>query len=398
MTEHKDETDESSSAPPTSLTLRNAGEPIFLTNVQVDGVAAGSGRAGERIEIWTRLATTSDDPAFHLISEGLAKVIRYRCIAARKAVNIEKASTVLLVVRPDKTAELWLDSAAVSMQIIPRRAMQAGTVVFESDIADVVAMSFPLVKIGSDDKVLCIFREGWRFALYFDFNPEQNLSVDEVNRTLGSLYRNLKYRHIYDAIERPETFQKLINAGWFPFAEIITTEFGELARTCDAGFDLGEVEQKIIAAFDAARLERMLLRWLARPHFASREPILRSAIRNFSNNDPIAVIKTVLTEIEGILNAAYRAANGSGASRKTLLEFAIRSAERKAGSAYTLLLPIAFAHYLEKRTFANFDPIAGNGNAGSRHAVGHGEAAADTYTNVAALQALLTLDQFAFAI
>jgi hypothetical protein len=112
----------------------------------------------------------------------------------------------------------------------------------------------------------------------------------------------------------------------------------------------------------------------------------------------VAVIKIVLTEIEGVLNAAHRAAYGRGASRKALIEFAVKSAERKAGSPYTLLLPIAFARYLEARTFVHFDPVAGNGNASSRHAVGHGEAAADTYTNVAALQALLTLDQFAFSI
>ena len=78
-------------------------------------------------------------------------------------------------------------------------------------------------------------------------------------------------------------------------------------------------------------------------------------------------------------------------------EFAVKSAERKAGSPYTLLLPTAFASYLQARTFARFDPVAGNGDASSRHAVGRGEAGADTYTQVAALQALLTLDQFAFS-
>jgi hypothetical protein len=36
------------------------------------------------------------------------------------------------------------------------------------------------------------------------------------------------------------------------------------------------------------------------------------------------------------------------------------------------------------------------GQAGSRHAVGHGAAAADSYTDARALQALLTIDQLAF--
>jgi hypothetical protein len=96
------------------------------------------------------------------------------------------------------------------------------------------------------------------------------------------------------------------------------------------------------------------------------------------------------------LNTAHQAARGKGATRKALVEFAVQSAVRKAGSPFTLLLPMAFANYLETRTFARFDPVAGTGDASSRHAVGHGAARADTYTQVAALQALLTLDQFAF--
>ncbi len=391
--------EDSSTLPPLPGSLAgNIGDPILLTNVELDGVAAGNARGGEMLKVWTRLAITSDDPAFHRIADSLAGVIRHHCNAVRKFVDVENTSTVLLIIRPDKTAELWMDTAAICLNILPRRDIQPGTAVFDSDIVDVTAMAFPLVNISADDKVVCLFRQGWRFGLYFDFNPKKGLSVDEFRRTLGSLYRNLKYRHIYDAVERPETFEKLIDAGWFPFAEIITTEFRELVQACEAGFDLKDVELKIVAAFDTKRLDRMLSRWLAQPHFASRESILRSAIKNFASNDPVAVIKIVLTEIDGVLNAAHRAAHGKGASRNALIEFAVKSAERKAGSPYTLLLPIAFARYLEARTFAHFDPVAGNGNASSRHAVGHGEAAADTYTNVAALQALLTLDQFAFSI
>lgn len=394
---HPPEGDTASLLAVPGMVVGNPGQPILLTGVQVDGVAAGNARAGEMLQVWTRLAVTSDDPAFHRIADGLAAVIRNCCHAVGAPVDVDQTKVILLVIRPDKTAELWMDTAAICLNILSKRAVQPGTAVFENDIADVSAMAFPLVRIGEEDKVICLFREGWRFGLYFDFNPDKSLSTDEFQRALGSVYRSLKYRHIYDAIERPETFAKLIDAGWFPFAEIITSEFRELLQACEAGFDLKQVEEKIVTAFDAARLDRMLARWLAKPHFASREAILRSAIKNFAANDPVAVIKTVLTEIEGVLNAAHRAAYGKAANRKALVEFAVKSAECKAGSPYTLLLPAAFARYLESRTFVRFDPAAGNGDASSRHAVGHGEAGADTYTQIAALQALLTLDQFAFS-
>jgi hypothetical protein len=74
----------------------------------------------------------------------------------------------------------------------------------------------------------------------------------------------------------------------------------------------------------------------------------------------------------------------------------VASAEAKAGQPNTLLFPAAFADYLKSYTFANFDSVASPGSAGSRHAVGHGTAAAETYTMTRALQALLTLDQLAF--
>lgn len=102
-----------------------------------------------------------------------------------------------------------MDTAAICLNILAKRAVQRGMAIFVNDIVDVNAMAFPLVRIGKDDKVICLFREGWRFALYFDFNPDNGLSVDEFQRALGSLYRNLKYRHVYDAIERPETRERI---------------------------------------------------------------------------------------------------------------------------------------------------------------------------------------------
>ena len=74
----------------------------------------------------------------------------------------------------------------------------------------------------------------------------------------------------------------------------------------------------------------------------------------------------------------------------------MHSATQRAGRPDTLLFPTAFGKYLARHTFANFDPVAQTGTAGSRHAVGHGAAAQETYTMPRALQAILTLDQLAF--
>ena len=142
-----------------------------------------------------------------------------------------------------------------------------------------------------------------------------------------------------------------------------------------------------------ARTERILERWIGKPHFAAKADLLKAAMTAFRKKEPVAVIKILLTEIEGVLNDAYRAAHGGqGAKIKELLTFATASAERKAGGSNTLLFPAAFGRYLREHTFANFDPAAQTGTAGSRHAVGHGAASQETYTMPRALQALLTLN------
>ena len=379
-------------------TVRNIGEPLCFSNVEpLAGFAAEAAKGGQQVKVWTKLALTSDDPLFHRLMENLANVIHHMAQQKGVGVNLRRADTVLLVLKPDANAELWLDTAAVSIRCAVKRAIAAGTVVFEQDIADITGMAFPCVTFGEGDKVLCLFRQDWSFGFAFDMNPEGKLDIDGFTTTLGTLYRELRYKHLYDALSKPEVFDRLLTVGWFPFAEIITAEFSELLHHCEAGFDVGEIEDRIIAKFDDARMQHILERWIVKPHFATKADILKAAISAFRNKEPVAVIKILLTEIEGVLNDAHRDAHGGqGAKLKDLLAFVEASAEHKAGGSNTLLFPKAFGRYLREHTFANFDPIAQTGNAGSRHAVGHGAASQDSYTMPRALQAILTLDQFAF--
>lgn len=378
------------------FSVENSGEPIHLTDVKLAGVATEAAAAGDKVKYWTRLALTSDDVMFHRIVEHLADSIESYASAAGKPVRVRSADTVVLVVKPDNRAELWVDAAAVAIQITAKRGIKAGTAVFERDIADVVGMSFPRVAIEAGDKVVCLFRRDWRFALYFDFNPDGDVDLQALTRTLGTLYRNLKYRHLYDALADRAVFDRLVRAGWFPFVEIVNVEFKNLLVCFEADVGISEAESELLARFDEKRLDQILSRWAAKPHFSSKMPLLEAAIGAFKNRDPVSVTKILLTEIEGILNNAYRNVHGRGAKIADLLKFAIKSAEHKTGQGDTLFFPAYFAEYLSKHTFADFDPSREDGSAGSRHAVGHGAARADSYTMVGALQAVLTLDQIAF--
>ena len=378
--------------------VRNIGEPLRFSDVEpLAGFSAEAAKGGQQVKIWTRLALTSDDPLFHRLVENFANVIHHMAQQKGIGFNLLRADTVLLILKPDASAELWLDTAAVSIRCCIKRAVAAGTVIFEHDIADITGMTFPCVTFGEGDKVLCLFRQDWRFGFAFDMNPDGKLDIESFATTLGTLYRDMRYKHLYDALCEPEVFDRLLAAGWFPFVEIITTEFSNLLHHCEAGFDMAEIEDGVIAKFDDARMQRILDRWSAKPHFATKAGLLTAAIAAFRNKEPVAVIKILLTEIEGVLNDAHRATyGGQGAKLKDLLAFVEASAEHKAGGSNTLLFPRAFGRYLREHTFANFDPIAQTGTAGSRYAVGHGAASQDSYTMSRALQAILTLDQLAF--
>ena len=192
-----------------------------------------------------------------------------------------------------------MDTAAVSLLCTVKRAIKARTAVFEGDVADITGMSFPCVTFGKEDKVLCLFRQDWRFGFAFDMNPDGKLDLNGFTTTLGSLYRTMRYRHLYDAIQDEALFARLVTAGWFPFSEIITTEFRELLRQCEAGFDLSDIERQIVSKFDDSRIQNIRERWIAKPHFAAKAGLLDAAIAAFLNKQPVAVIKILLTEIEG---------------------------------------------------------------------------------------------------
>lgn len=294
-----------------ALGLRNQGQPLQFKDIeQLAGFSAEPAQAGQQVKVWTRLALSSDEPLFHRLVRSLDGVIQHMAQKAGTAVSLRKASTVLLVMKPDHSAELWVDTAAVTLQCRVKRAVSARSVVFESDIADVTGMGFPCVTFGEQDKILCLFREGWSFGLAFDFNPEGELDLSWFSTALGNLYRTLRYRHLYQAVNDPAVFDPLVAAGWFPFVEIITTEFPDLVSHVEANFDIAEIETKIVGAFDAARLDHLLERWRGKPHFAAKSALLKEAVESFTAQKPASVIKIILTEIEGVLNDAYKAAHG----------------------------------------------------------------------------------------
>jgi len=380
--------------------IGNLGKPIYLKEMNMAGVSAEAAQGGQTIQIWTRMALTSDQDLFQKIIGNIASCIEHSAHAVGEYPSLSRAQTVFLVLHPDNTGELWVDKAAMCTYSALKRPgpLVPGTLLFENDIADVTGLWFPLVDVGPEDRILCIIREGWRFALYFDFNPDGDLAIEEAKRTLGTLFRRMRYADLYASLAHEPTFKGMVSAGWFPFLELGSAEIRSLLNTIEAEFPLDDTERALIAAFDDARIERMFARWLERAHLKEREAILRPAISAFKNSEPVTVIKIILSEIEGVMSDVYFQVHGERPYRsKKLPDFMIERAQERAGGRDTLFFPVEFGKYLKDYIYADFR--AGDiGTAGSRHAVSHGAVASTQYTMPRALQALLTLDQMAFYI
>lgn len=389
--------EDSDGRPLPEVSIENVGEPIrFIQVEELSGFAAETAGKGQQVKIFTRLALTSDEPGFHPLAESVASMIRVWGAGSSGTADISAFKFVLLVLKPDQTAELWLDTAAVALKCIVSRNVVAGAAVFQHEIADLLALEFPCVEFGSQDKVICLMREAWGFGLVFDMNPAGELDMEAFSRELARLYRQLSFRHLYEAVGNPESLDRLMAQGWFPFTEILHREFADILVHHTAGLALDEVESSMVAQFDQARLDHMLSRWLAKPHFAVKEALLKEGVEAFAQGRPIAAIKVLVTEIEGILNVAYRAHTGKAGKTKALLAFAIESAEKRTGGPGTLFLTTEFNRYLLNYMFASYDPDNLTEGTVSRHLVGHGDAGIESYTLVKALQVILTLDQLAF--
>lgn len=371
-------------------TIGNVGEPIRLPELNLAGVSVSTAAEGETVEILARYGTTSDQYFFHVVAKGLAGTLRHALSQAGVAANLEAAAWVVAHIKPDKTADLWLDKAAVTMSVRLKHSVEAGSAVFQDSILDVTTITFPAIAFQPGDQVIILFRVGWRFGLYFDLSDEFDQALME--RTLGRLYRGMLYYERYAALSNPSLFDKLIETGWFPFLELENDEFAPLYGAAINAEDIERCGQLLLTKFAAERVDNMGARWFRNALFQRRKPVLRSGLESFKRNDPVAAIKTLCTELEGILQDAYIGTHSTNAKTGGLIRFANEAATQKAGGVDTLFFPSEFQRYLEGSVYKGFDPLAGDATA-SRHGAAHGAAPPETYTQARALQIILTLDQ-----
>jgi hypothetical protein len=359
------------------------------------GFALADAKDGEDVTVLARAALTSDDPLFHRCVRQIAA----QHIEAVSTINVDSVFQFLVVMHKDASADAYVNDFPVIAEIIGKDAIQAGQILRDSDVANILALKFLHIKILPSDKVIYCFKVRWKFGLFFDLDRSNDLDIDGMNRTLAILYRRLRFDDAYQSVRSQPVFQRLLRDGWFPFVELLGSDYEALALAYEIDPPREHEIGVVLSAFTPERIARLVRRWSTKDPFTRKIPLIEAGVNAFCRRDQpgyIQCIKTLVPEIEGIIRLHYYGTAGRGrASAKQLMEHILEQCRIKTASHDSLFFEEAFLTYLHDVFFAGFD-LAGSETPLSRHSVAHGVACLEDYNESRALQTILTLDQIFF--
>jgi len=163
--------------------------------MQLGGFAATSAAPDEKVMVKVKDYVTSDSDLFYIYAEQIANVIfsKFGPQDVRSWIN-----RYLAVIHPDATADIFLDDFKIVSTIKINRSIRAGEVVYARDVEDIVGVSFPDIRINSDDKIILLLRNGWKFGIYFDFT--QKIDGDKMAADIADFHKALIFENTLEDI------------------------------------------------------------------------------------------------------------------------------------------------------------------------------------------------------
>ncbi|HUT22417.1 MAG TPA: hypothetical protein VMX18_03365 [Candidatus Bipolaricaulota bacterium] len=366
------------------------------------GFSTKNVKDGEVAEILIRAKLTSDEPVFYKYMDQISNLF-----LSRAGVLEDSVCQFLIVIHDDLSADLYVNDFKVLVEIKAKRDVKVGEAITDADVADIRKIKFGDISIVSNDSVIYCFKVGWRFGLFFDFTAvdfhtgdHQQLDMEKMELSIGGLYRYLSFYHVYKTLEAGAQFADMRKDGWFPFIEIIAIAYKQLTEVYQNRFDFENRIKIIVDSFDSSRIKKITEKWWQNKIFSEKKALIGAGVNAYMQNNPdgfVTCIKTLWSEIEGVLRILYFVDTGKGVGIKSyeLSKHIVEKAKNKTGSDHSLLFPLPFLTYLKDVVFATFNVEAGNIGM-SRNSAGHGVAEPQQYTKQRALQLILILDQLFF--
>ena len=346
------------------------------------------------------LQITSDYPEFYTYIDQISNLY-LSPPAVSKSVN--GIHSFLILIHNDLSADIYINEFKVRAKMRLKRDLEIGALIRKSDIADVQSLEVPEIEIKDSDSVICCLKVGWKFLLYVNFLSDgKRLDVASMQTDLGRFYRYLSFQEVYHTLESEACFKEMVSDGWFPFVELLGNDYEELAAIYKNGKPTSDHAVKtLLDKFDESRLRTVTDKWWENSLFQQKQKLLQAGIDAFlggTESDYINCIKTLYTEIEGIMRAlCFKDTQKRERSTQKLIEYLITAGEQAVEDDHSLLLPRLFSVYLTEYIFKHFDLTTDMVDL-SRHSIAHGAAEGKDYTSEKALQGILTLDQIYFYI
>lgn len=378
------------------------------------GYVASSGREGETIELIIREFTSSEDGEIFISRlEGLPSAL------IRKISNphpfISQIDNFLAVIKPDKTVDIYINELMMRETTRIKKGTNAGSLVFEDDIADIIQIELCLpgvqadetyvpgtpiditklkltpIKIPSDAGIIFIFSDNWRKGMYIDLAPlheEFGDRKDNLWQIFGSYKSYLSFQHLFKLT--PSQWENLIEQRWFLFTSLKKSTLKEITNYLNNNWEIDELTEKI-AVEVADMLDSMIERWSKHDLFEPHMKFFEHAVDKYREEDYLSANAILYPKIEGLLRTNHFV-NSTDKPTQSDLVNSLVDARQEEYHPYSLLLPEVFRTYLTEFYFAHFEPSAVSAPL-SRNTVGHGVADVEEFSIKQATIALLILDQ-----
>ena len=341
-----------------------------------------------------RAFVCSDDPTFYRYCDEISKMFLNRYF-------VDAINHYLILIHSDLSADVYVNEFPIQIRILAKRDVKAMEPIGSSDIADIAEIRFPGIDIKENDCVIFCFKKGWKFGLFFDFSPADNKSVLDIKHLfhdLGGYYRYLAFQELYLILKNEQLFEPMFADGWFPFIQLLGGDFEELAACYKHKPDFPGNVDSFLSRFDEDRINTFTNRWWKKQIFEHKRQILEAGIEAYLLETPagyINCVKTLYSEIDGIVRMRYVDEKKKEPNFRELLDYVKQKAEGKFGPKESLGFSDVFYRYLNEVVFKNFDLKMGQIDL-SRHSAMHGVAEHTQYTKNKAIQAILILDQMYF--
>lgn len=367
-------------------------KPVIIENMRISGITAETIPPGQTGNIITKKFTSSLDRDF---SKHFNNIISL--FVNQNAGNF--LNSLLVIIKPDLKAYVYT-KFPLSLNIKASRDLKKGEIVMLGDFADLENVSFQDSTIDLNpkkgDQIVWLFRENWHFGLHFDFSCQYG--KDEILTELGSQYKRMIYREMFEFLETETHFKSLIEDGWFPFIRLLNGQFNNLISFYEEDKKFNSYVENIVSYFSDDHIRKFVEKWWKNPILKDKQEIIISGVEAYMTRTKsgfINCIKNLETELEGIIRLACFSETGNKTpSTKQIKEYIVESGKRNFNTLSSLGFTNEFMTYLNDSIFKGFD--LENEIPTSRHSIAHGVAKSENYTQIRALQMILTIDQVVY--